>query len=311
MNKAKIVVLMSTYNGEVYLREQLDSIFAQEGDFDLHVRVRDDGSKDQTLVILEEYVQKGYPLTYYQGENKGYVGSFMELLFTSDGYDFYAFSDQDDTWLTDKINTAYQMIKNEQGPALYASCSYLTDNEHQILGVTQKQVREITPFNGFIECFMPGHTHLLNKALVENLREDYDVKKIFAHDLWITTYAINFAKVVFDNQPHTYYRQHSNNVTGYSSGQLGWIKQRLARVKRGEANRRSAQIKYFKDYYHDRLNADIAKEMDRFYAMDSSLFSRLRYIVTTKLYYQNPKKTLFYKLLYIKGGYKVSKEQEG
>lgn len=305
MSKARIVVLLSTYNGETYIREQLDSIFNQEGEFTLHVKIRDDGSKDTTLSILKEYMDKGYSLEVVEGTNKGYVQSFMELLFTTEGYDYYAFSDQDDTWIKDKIDSAYQKIKEIDGPALYGSCSFLSDNDHHILGVTQKKERPITPYNGFIECFMPGHTQLLNNKLVEGLKGTYDVTRIYAHDFWITTYAINFASVVFDDKAHTYYRQHNQNVTGYSSGQWGWIKQRLARVKKGEANKRSAQIHYFKEFYYDDLEDGIRNEMDLFYEMNTSVWSRLRYVMKTKLYYQSKKKTLFYKLLYIKGGYKV------
>ena len=70
-----ICVLMSTYNGERFLQQQVDSIIRQEG-VNVHLLVRDDGSTDQTLSMLEQYKEKG-ALDYYQGENLGSARSFM------------------------------------------------------------------------------------------------------------------------------------------------------------------------------------------------------------------------------------------
>ncbi|MGL5977411.1 MAG: glycosyltransferase, partial [Erysipelotrichaceae bacterium] len=294
----RVLVLMSSYNGERYLREQIDSILQQEGDFELYLHIRDDGSKDDTVAILQAYANANQRVSFEQGENMGYAKSFMTLLQEASGYDYYAFSDQDDTWLPNKIQIALSKLNMVKSPALYASCSYLTDNNHQILGTTQKKVRDITPYNGFIECFMPGHTQVLNHSLLVALKGDYDVARIFAHDFWITTFAINFATVVFDNDAHTYYRQHNENVTGYSSGKFGWYKQRFQRVIKKEANRRAGQIYYFYLYYQKELNQDVRIEMQHFF-QTSSLWQRLAYIMKTKLYYQSIKKTILYKVLYI------------
>ncbi len=91
-----IVVLMSTYNGEKYIREQLDSIFNQEG-IDVKVVVRDDGSKDTTHAILDEY-KKTHELVWYTGENLKSARSFMDLIYQAPESDYYAFADQDDYW---------------------------------------------------------------------------------------------------------------------------------------------------------------------------------------------------------------------
>ena len=71
-------VLMSTYNGERYLRQQIDSILQQEG-VKVQLLVRDDGSTDNTLDILNGYAQKGL-LKWYQGENLKSARSFLTLL---------------------------------------------------------------------------------------------------------------------------------------------------------------------------------------------------------------------------------------
>ena len=105
-----IQVLMSTYNGKDYLREQIDSILAQnckeQMGVSLKLFIRDDGSKDGTQKILDEYAEK-YPdrISWYQGENIGVIKSFFELMEKSDEKaEYYAFSDQDDYWHKEKLS---------------------------------------------------------------------------------------------------------------------------------------------------------------------------------------------------------------
>ena len=94
-------VLLSTYNGETYLREQIDSLIKQIG-LVVKIAVRDDGSTDATLDILEEYRKKGL-LEYFAEENVGYRKSFLTLSSYFVGKaDYYAFCDQDDVWKPNK-----------------------------------------------------------------------------------------------------------------------------------------------------------------------------------------------------------------
>ena len=100
-----IQVLMSTYNGEKYICEQIDSIIAQDcgykGIANVKLLIRDDGSSDKTREILESYASK-YPeiIRWYHGGNKGVIKSFFDLLENSDDEaDYYAFADQDDNWM--------------------------------------------------------------------------------------------------------------------------------------------------------------------------------------------------------------------
>ena len=94
----KILILMSTYNGEKYLSEQLNSLLLQEN-VNIKILIRDDGSTDNTHKILNFY-SSNYPnISWYTGENKGPALSFMDLLFNAPESDYYAFCDQDDVWL--------------------------------------------------------------------------------------------------------------------------------------------------------------------------------------------------------------------
>ena len=141
----RVAVLMSTYNGERYLKEQIDSILDQEG-VDTALYIRDDESADQTVQIIEEY-RKKYPgkIHLLKGRNKGPGRSFMELVYkVPDDYDYYAYSDQDDIWLTDKLEEGIRFL-NESGKELYilpvprsGTCG--TELDHELLHIHGRAV---------------------------------------------------------------------------------------------------------------------------------------------------------------------------
>ena len=127
----KVAVLMSTYNGEQFLREQLDSILDQEN-VDLNLYVRDDGSNDHTIDILSEYADKHSNVHFYRGDkNLGACGSFLELLSKEYDADYFALADQDDIWDKDKISVAIEKLKTlpADKPALYHSNLRIVDQD--------------------------------------------------------------------------------------------------------------------------------------------------------------------------------------
>ena len=98
-----IAVMMSTFNGEAYVEEQINSILNQLN-VKISLFIRDDGSKDKTISIIRNKINRNSNIQLIQGENVGVGNSFMNLLYsTPDDYDFYAFSDQDDIWESEKI----------------------------------------------------------------------------------------------------------------------------------------------------------------------------------------------------------------
>lgn len=123
----KVAILMSTYNGSRYLSEQIDSILCQEG-ADVTLYIRDDGSSDQTIDIIKKYAKKYQNIILTTGQNVGVGNSFMQLVYDCpDDFDYYAFSDQDDIWLKEKLKVAIDNIKQKDTPTLYASNQMLVD----------------------------------------------------------------------------------------------------------------------------------------------------------------------------------------
>ena len=134
----KVMVLMSTYNGEKYLREQIDSILGQTG-VSVKLLIRDDGSKDNTVEIVKQYCKENDDIKLVEGKNVGFAESFMELVYRANLYSdisYFAFSDQDDVWLNDKLISAIHMLEGiheKNAPNLYFSTARAVDKDLKFL----------------------------------------------------------------------------------------------------------------------------------------------------------------------------------
>ena len=233
-------VLMSTYNGERFLKEQINSILSQQ-EVDVKLSVRDDGSFDKTTSILESY---GNKLKWYAGENLGPAFSFMELLNNAEGADFYAFADQDDYWMPEKLEVATNMMSEDNGPALYFSRTQLTDSSLNPTSIVQTNPL-LTFGESLVYEFIPGCTIVMNRQLRDIIIQ-YKPDYIPMHDVWIYSVAQAVdAKIYFDKTTHILYRQHNNNTIGQGYSRLHEWNRRLKRLINGEHSRyrRAYEIK--------------------------------------------------------------------
>lgn len=239
----KLQILLSTYNGERYLREQLDSLLAQSlfqnRDWEIGITVRDDGSSDKTCEILKKYSEKNAALTYYVGENLGVVRSFFELIEgVSDDVDFIALSDQDDVWMEDKMQRAVsELMKYDASvPALYCGMPLLTDENltpvHSIM-----YTDSVAPSfgNALVENICTGCTAVFNRSLAAMVKLERPVFTVM-HDWWLYLLASAFGQVVFDSEPHMSYRQHTDNTVGVKRNYRSEFVARLRRFRKNRYN---------------------------------------------------------------------------
>ena len=285
-----ILVLLSSYNGEKYIKEQILSIINQEIDCRVDIRIRDDGSEDSTCEIVEELMRQ-YPerIQLVKGKNIGYNGSFFELIKGANGYKYYSFSDQDDVWLKDKLKIAKEWLDNEncEKPLLYASTSYLVYDDLKPYGTTRKKIREFSIYNTIIQNICPGHTQVFNNELLKLLQEDIDISKIYVYDSWTMNVAMLYGKILFNNESYTLYRQHQRNQLGYGKGVVGQLKSSAKRIKKDDGTRYRRQIEYFSTVYSKKmLELNCIKEIKR-YLNYKSVFGRIKYMFVGKLYRQN------------------------
>ena len=208
----KIAVLMSTYNGQKYLDEQLMSIADQTFSKMMTLYIRDDGSTDNTLKIIEKWKKK-IDIVFFQGENVGPARSFWKLLMNSEiQADYYAFCDQDDIWDLDKLERGVDSLKEEVHPALWCSNCRIINGEGKIL---QKKMNECSP-NFAIDAKMVCCTTQGCATLFNNKLRQYLINRNLSgkpmHDFVVMTYAIAIGKVIYDEEPSFGYRVHENNV---------------------------------------------------------------------------------------------------
>lgn len=252
----KVLVLLSTYNGEKYLEQLLSSLFNQK-DVDLNVLVRDDGSKDQTLSILEKYACSK-KLKYYYGDNLGYAKSFWHLLQNaSDDYDYYAFCDQDDFWLDDKLISAINMMEKEENlPLLYTSNVIACDSKLNVLNKKVFNDGVLTFYQSLLKSILPGCTFVLNnKARKQVIKYNGYME---SHD-WAIYNIINaFGKVLYDQESHIKYRLHENNTLGVNN-KFQYLKLKIKNLFGKKINSRSRFAKDFFNCYGEELNIEYAK----------------------------------------------------
>lgn len=258
----KIQILMSTYNGGRYIRTQLKSIVAQTIK-NKTLLIRDDGSTDNTIEIIQEY-QKQYPwIFYYQGKNIGVQKSFLELIQNSDPEaDYIAFSDQDDEWLPEKLERAVECLQKlgsaqePSVPLLYCSDKIIVGEQLESLNVTvSRKVRKITFGNALVQNICTGCTAVLNHALLDLIKKHpvAEMKNLIMHDWWFYLTASCFGKVFYDKNAYIKYRQHGRNTSGAMISKRALLRYRLKqlRMPRGEIYR---QAKAFQMCYADILN---------------------------------------------------------
>jgi len=217
-----VQILLATYNGERFLREQLDSLFSQTFQ-DFSILVRDDGSTDNTLKIIEEYQQKFPAKITVLKDNKKNVGAtqnFGILLEKSDA-DYIFFCDQDDIWLNNKIEISLQKIQaiekgNIATPCLIFSDMKSMDEAGNIIADSVWQQLHLHPkyftLNRLLVQNIPhGCTMFINRAM-RNLATPIP-KQAMLHDHWIALLAVSSGKFDFIAEPTLLLRNHAQNVT--------------------------------------------------------------------------------------------------
>ena len=223
----KVCVYMSTYNGRRYIEQQIQSIL-QQRDVEVYLVIRDDGSKDGTFEFLYQYIvnHELKNVELVKGDNVGCEESFFSLLTYKYDADYYAFSDQDDYWMPDKLIKSVTALRDLNVPAM-ASTNLLICSEDlnpiKVMRSDQDIVRLQSRMDDIMFCNVHGCSMLWNRKLQDLL---YDYKPCFkvTHDVWVCVVANVVGKTVLLNAPLIKYRQHGDNVCGYSENMIDRLK---------------------------------------------------------------------------------------
>ena len=203
----KISVLLCTYNGEKYLREQLESLISQ-ADCCTCIVAHDDGSSDNSVKILNEY-----GIRVSGDEHLGAARGFFYLLENSPGTDFYAFCDQDDVWDKDKLRSGMAAIEGCDGPAIYSCSSRIIDEKGDfVMYHSHNNSRSLS--SRLFYASIAGNTMVFNKSL-KDIALKHIPNRLIMHDSWLVKLCIAVGgTLILDEMPHIDYRIHGSNSVG-------------------------------------------------------------------------------------------------
>ena len=214
-----ICILMSTYNGEKFLAEQLQSIEDQTHK-NWRLVLSDDGSSDNTLVIAKQFQEKwgSDRLELRQGPQQGFCQNFLSMACDSNiRADLYAFSDQDDVWMVDKLARAvayFNSNSDENIPLVYCGRTQLVDEKLSPIGLSSLFTLPRSFRNAIVQSIAGGNTMVFNQH-VKELLEISGMQQVVSHDWWL--YQITKGaggNVYYDPVPSILYRQHSGCLIG-------------------------------------------------------------------------------------------------
>jgi len=273
---------MSTYNGEKYIEQQLDSIFQNKKKYEIVLYVRDDDSTDKTVEILKRYgTEHQVQIEMNEGQNVGSAESFLVALRDCPKAEYYAFCDQDDVWLDGKLSAAVEQIGITTQPILWCSDYQVTDSDLQVITSSalkqpvQDNIRAVFYNN------VPGCTMVFNWALMQELRK-VNISKIRMHDIMAINVALITGQVIFDKMPYVLYRQHENNVLGYNHKRVQirkWIKDKLELIKNKEDYSTAEYAQAILNAFESKMNEKQKEEYKLISEMNGNLVNRMKVLM--------------------------------
>lgn len=259
-----VEILMATYNGEKYIREQLDSIMKQSYQ-DFRVLIRDDGSSDRTVDIVREYeslCQGKIKLIFDNNQCGSSVSNFFQLIKYAEA-DYIMFSDQDDYWLSEKVKITFnrmQEIEKRVGterPILVFADYKAVDSELKDLNFKAKNNQVSACKTDFchllVQNYVTGCLTMLNKSLYRKLGTY--CQSILMHDWWAALYASAVGEISHIEETVMLYRQHGDNCVGVVDVRsINYIKNKIL-----NNNTKNSKYKYWEQAkcFYDRYNLEL------------------------------------------------------
>lgn len=294
----KIAVLLASYNGVKYIKEQVDSILNQK-EVDVTIFISDDLSTDKTIEYLQDIYKDFKNIVYlpsgskFGGAGKNFFRLIRDVDFSS--FDFISFVDQDDIWYEDKLIRAIKTIEDKQLDAYSSNVlAFWEDGKEMIINKSNSQAR----YDYLFEAAGPGCTYVLKKDLaifLQNFICDNweDVNKVELHDWFIYAFAReNNYKWHIDEKPSMRYRQHTSNQVGANDG----LKAKLKRLK-----------KVFSSWYREEIIKIIKvlrlenKYKFSKYILNKSYLNNLLLLKYSFEFRRNKKEKIFLLILFIFG----------
>lgn len=295
MSQEWVHIVMATYNGEHFLKEQIDSLLCQTHE-NLTIEICDDGSSDATLDIVRKYCEKDSRIALHvNGRNEGYVRNFLNGIKRSEA-PYIMLCDQDDIWYKDKVEKTLKRMKLEEKnkkniPILvYTDAMNYESETGQELGrfheSSHLNTKKVDTAHLFMENKCIGCTTMINQAMIPYL--DELPEEIRVHDWWLALIASHFGKMIYLPEPTLLYRQHAGNMIGgaeYSS----YVKSRLSKVE----NQRLVLMKTYQQgeaflrCFREKMTPEQVAIAEKFAGLQQAGFFRKRARVIAQGFYKS------------------------
>ncbi|MGJ3916027.1 glycosyltransferase family 2 protein [Limosilactobacillus fermentum] len=305
-NFGTVAILMSTYNAEPFLKEQINSILGQTYT-NWKLFIRDDGSSDSTSLIIEEFTKKDDRIFFVNKDsikNVGVISSFF-LLLSCVKADFYMFCDQDDVWLKSKVRLSLDRMNQQKKvdvPTLVHTDLKVVDQNLNIINESfmekEKLNRKSQLGNLVIQNNVTGCTVMINNSFRNIVIDKGIPNEVIMHDWWMALVGNAIGETLFVDVPTMLYRQHNLNVVGSSST----IKKIMGGYGRKEIInsiiKASEQDKAFIDLYHENLSKKKLETIN--FAANMIHYprvKRMRGLKTNNIFKSGFIRNLFFKIL--------------
>lgn len=213
-------ILLATYNGERYLRQQIDSILNQTNS-NFRLIISDDKSSDGTADILKEYEKKDSRIkVFIQENNLGYIKNF-EFLLKQVENDYYMLSDQDDVWLAQKVEHSLKKLKEDNADLVYTDLEVVDKDLNVMYQSFWKFLKidyKIKKYKDYrveyLYNVVTGCTLISKKRFIDLILPIPNNSKYVPHDYWIALAVAMNGKISYLDEKTIKYRQHGNNQIG-------------------------------------------------------------------------------------------------
>ena len=299
-----VCVLLSTYNGEKYLSEQIESLLRQK-DVQLSILARDDGSSDSTVSILEEYSEKYQYFKYYKGANVKPAKSFFDLIVQAPSADYYAFCDQDDVWDDDKLAIAIEMLDKEDNtkPNMYYSNLRIVDQDLNVYRLSHETPStQDSKYSCLTEDMATGCTVVFNKKTAQYVKSGTP-EYCSMHDTWIYMICKFFGTTVYDFDAHISYRQHGNNVVGTYLGKktMDIYSKRIKRLFDRNLQPRYNNAQNFYKTFGDRLSIRDKEKVLELVEYKDSIGQKIKLLSDKEIHASSKSREIRYRGLIVLG----------
>ncbi|HVC68646.1 MAG TPA: glycosyltransferase family 2 protein [Acidimicrobiales bacterium] len=293
-------VLLSTYNGARFLRDQIESVLTQGG-VQVALHVRDDGSTDATRGLLAELASRDGRVTFEIGQHRGPALSYLTMLSnTSPDTDFVALCDQDDVWIDGKLARSARWLSRVQGPAMYCSAVEVVDDTLQPIGMHRTCRRGPALENALVQNIATGCTIVVNRSALSLFR--VVPEHAVMHDWWIYAALTATGIVRYDPTPWVLYRQHESNSIGLAGSHLSqWARRLRQQAGTGNERSRTRQAQELLDLLGPTMPPLARSTLSRFVRSQSSLGPRVMYALTGPAFRQRRIDSVVFRVLYAMG----------